>query len=283
MEYCLSHGCLQNSEKARKLRRGYYSTMRSPLHTFPVDRASVQIYASKLEASRAAALEGAGILRRAIAERGSARVIVATGTSQQEMIAALTEIPDIPWSQVEVFHMDEYVGISSRHSASFRLWLKAHLVDVVHPGQAHYLNGDAPNAEEECQSYGNLLRSAPVDLCFLGIGENGHIAFNDPHVADFHDSCAVKRVALDERCRQQQVGEGHFPDFAAVPREALTLTCPTLMSASHLVCCVPERRKAEAVRDALRGPISTDCPASVVRTHPRAVIFLDLDSSSLLR
>jgi glucosamine-6-phosphate deaminase len=144
------------------------------------------------------------------------------------------------------------------------------------------LNGEAPDPDEECQRYGKLIRSKPLDLRFVGLGENGHIAFNDPHVADFDDPYAVKRVNLDETCRRQQVGEAHFPNVGAVPCEALTLTCPTLMSATHLVCRVPERRKAEAVRSALEGPVTPICPASLVRTHPRAVIFLDIESASLL-
>jgi glucosamine-6-phosphate deaminase len=256
--------------------------MMSPLRTFSADRALVNVYQSTQDAGQAAALEGANTLRRVIAERGSARVIVATGNSQQDMVATLVKLPDINWARVDVFHMDEYVGLSATHPASFRLWVKTRLVDVVHPRRVEYLNGDLPDLAGECCRFGKAIQSELPDLCFLGIGENGHIAFNDPHVADFNDPAVVKRVELDETCRRQQVGEGHFPNLDAVPYEAITLTCPALMSARHLVCCVPERRKAEAVRNALQGPISTSCPGSIVRTHGRAVIFLDLESCSLL-
>ncbi len=253
-----------------------------PLREFRVEQAAVRVYSSKLKASRAAALEGASILRSTLTERDCARIMVATGNSQQEMIEALAGLPDIAWNRVDVFHMDEYVGLRATHPASFRLWVEMRLVGLVHPHRVYYLNGYASDLTEECRRYGELLRREPADICFLGIGENGHVAFNDPHVADFRDPLAIKRVDLDERCRRQQVGEDHFPDLNAVPREALKLTCPTLMRSRHLVCCVPEARKAEAVRNALEGPISTACPGSIVRTHPRAAIFLDLESAALL-
>jgi len=256
--------------------------MPTPLRQFQVDQARCGVYPSKLEASLAAAQEAAAILRRVTSTRGHARVIVGTGTSQEDMIRSLTEIHGIDWPAIEVFHMDGYVGMPITHSADFRRWLNTYLVDFVHPGQVHYLAGDAPNVDRECQRYAELLRSAPIDLCFLGFGENGHIAFNDPHVADFDDPLAVKLVDLDERCRRQQWGEGHFPTLEAVPREAITLTCPVLLGAECVVGCIPERRKAEAVRNALEGPIATRCPASRVRTHPHAALFFDVESASLL-
>jgi glucosamine-6-phosphate deaminase len=178
--------------------------------------------------------------------------------------------------------MDEYIGMSSSHPASFAHWLKSYVADVVHPGKVHYLLGDSPNPKDHFQQYGALLTSGVIDLCFLGFGENGHIAFNDPHVANFKDPLIIKQVVLDQKCRAQQVGEGHFPNVEAVPEEAITLTCPTLMSARNLICCVPEKRKAEALRDALEGPLSEACPASLVVTHPRAQIYLDPESASLL-
>jgi glucosamine-6-phosphate deaminase len=253
-----------------------------PHNDFKYDDATVQIYNSKLEASQAAASDAASILRRTISETGGARIVVATGNSQRDMIYALVRMPDIDWSHVEVFHMDEYVGLPSTHPASFRLWLKTHLANVVGPRCVYYLNGDVPNLGQECRRYGDLIRSKPLDISFLGFGENGHIAFNDPHVADFSDPLAVKLVDLDEACRRQQVGEGHFSNIESVPREALTVTCPILVTARHLVCCVPERRKAQAVQNALEGPLTTECPASLVRTHRRTTIFLDLESASLL-
>jgi glucosamine-6-phosphate deaminase len=255
---------------------------KSPLRTFQVDKAQVYVYPSKRDTSEAAALEAAGILRSALGHRGAARIIVGTGNSQVDLIDALVRAPGVDWSRVEVFHMDEYVGMSGEHPASFRRWIKTRLVDIVHPKRTHYLQGDATDLSQECERYTALLHSAPIDICFIGFGENGHIAFNDPSVADFRDPVAIKRVSMDERCRRQQVGEGHFPTIEAMPKEALTLTCPELMRAEHLICTVPEQRKAEAVRNALLGPIAEACPSSLVRTHPAAAIYLDADSASLL-
>lgn len=252
------------------------------LREFQVDKACVHIYQTKKDASEAAAIAAASLLRSALAKRGSARIIVGTGNSQDEMIPVLVHASGLDWSRIEVFHMDEYVGMSMEHPASFRRWLKTYLVDLVHPAKAHYLQGDAPDLDQECERYAALLHSSPVDICFIGFGENGHIAFNDPGVANFHDPLAVKRVAMDERCRQQQVGEGHFPNLEAMPKEALSLTCPELLRAEHLICTVPDLRKAEAVKNALTGPITEACPSSSVRTHPAAAIYLDADSASLL-
>jgi glucosamine-6-phosphate deaminase len=242
---------------------------------------SITVHSSKIELGRAAAEVASRHIREAVASRGGARIIVGTGNSQDETIEALVETA-LDWRRVEVFHMDEYVGIDGSHPASFRRWLKQHLADRVNPGTVHYLAGEAADATAECERYGKLLTAGPIDVCFLGFGENGHIAFNDPHVADFADPAVVKRVEMDRRCRMQQVGEGHFPGIDAVPRYALTLTCPVLVSARCLVIAVPDLRKAEAVRNALGGPIGEACPASVVRTHANAHLFLDGESSSLI-
>jgi glucosamine-6-phosphate deaminase len=178
--------------------------------------------------------------------------------------------------------MDEYVGLPETHRGSLRRWMNTHFVEVVHPGKVNYLDGNAPDLAAECRRYEIILRERPITLCMLGIGENGHIAFSDPHVADFQDPCGVKRVTLDEPCRRQQPGEGHFPNFESVPLEAVTVTVPLLMSSENLICCVPERRKAVAVRDALEGPISTKCPGSAVRTHRSSRVYLEVDSASRL-
>jgi glucosamine-6-phosphate deaminase len=217
-----------------------------------------------------------------VAKRGRARVVVATGNSQIDFISALTGLPDVPWHAVGIFHMDEYVGMSDSHPASFRKWIRERVVDKVRPASAEYLIGDAQDIEGECSRYSALLLAAPVDLAFVGIGENGHIAFNDPHVADFNDPKTVKVVELDEACRRQQVGEGHFPSIEEMPKEALTMTCPALMRAEHLVCSVPDARKARAVANAIEGPLSESCPASLLRTHPDARVYLDRESASLL-
>ena len=245
-------------------------------------KARVQIYDSRNSLGSAAAAEAAGLIQAAIGKAGHARVIVATGNSQLEMIDALTHCEIVNWKAVEVFHMDEYAGISPDHPASFRRWIRTRVQEAAHPARVHYLAADAVDLDAEMDRYARLLNSAPVHLALVGFGENGHIAFNDPPVADFEDPMTVKSVVLDERCRRQQVGEGHFPDMDSVPKEALTVTCSGLFRAEAWVSVVPEARKAEAVRDALEGPISTACPASIVRTHPNASVYLDTASAALL-
>jgi glucosamine-6-phosphate deaminase len=243
---------------------------------------TVHVFQSKPDPGSAAARQAGPILERRIRQAGRARIILSAANSQLEMINALARLSGVDWRAVEVFHVDEYVGLPASHPASFRFWVKNHFADRVNPGAVHYLAGDAADLDAECRRYAALLRGMPIDIAFLGFGENGHIGFNDPHEADFADPYAVRRVTLDEMCRRQQVGEGHFPDLASVPREALTLTGPTLVSASHIICCVPGPRKAEAVKNALEGPVTPACPASIVRTHAQARLYLDRDSASLL-
>jgi glucosamine-6-phosphate deaminase len=257
--------------------------MSAPIAVRKLNSMKVQVFASKHDLGEAAAEQAAAFIRAAVQSRGEARIIVATGNSQLEFIDALVRVPDVPWNAVHVFHMDEYFGMSEDHPASFRRWIRERVVDRVHPKTAAYLDGSAPDAEAECLRYAQLIMEGPIDLAFVGIGENGHIAFNDPPVADFFDPNVVKPVTLDEACRRQQVGEGHFPSVSETPREALTLTCPALMRAEHLVCCVPDARKAKAVQAALEGPVTTACPASLLRTHPSVYLYLDQDSASLLK
>jgi glucosamine-6-phosphate deaminase len=243
---------------------------------------TIQIFNDKRALGAASAEYSAKIIQRAIEERGVARVLVATGNSQLETVAALVARTDVNWSKVEAFHLDEYVGIGADHPASFRFWVRTRFVEKVRPKSILYLQGDAPDPDVVARSYGDALLAAPIDLAFVGFGENGHIAFNDPPVADFEDLLTVKRVALDEACRNQQVGEGHFAHIGDVPREALTVTCSGLFRARHWVCCAPDTRKANAVKAALEGPITTACPASLVRRHESAAIFLDSRSAALL-
>lgn len=243
---------------------------------------AVQIFPDAQTLGAAAATEAASTIRDAIHRRGRARIVVGTGNSQLQVIDSLVREPHIAWDAIEVFHLDEYVGMLAEHPASFRRWLKTHLADRVKPGAMHYLGGDAPNLESEMERYAKLLTEAPIDLSFVGFGENGHIAFNDPGVADFSDPLFVKRVELDEACRRQQVGEGHFPNLESVPLYAVTLTCPAIALAETWICCVPDLRKAKAVKCALEAPISTACPASLARTHPRAYLYLDNASASML-
>jgi glucosamine-6-phosphate deaminase len=244
--------------------------------------ARVRIFPTRRELGKASAAHAGEIIRDAIRRKGKARIIVATGNSQLDMITVLPEVTDIDWKSVEVFHMDEYAGMPSTHPASFRLWIRNRVEDRVHPGKVHYIQGDASDPDAELERYAKLMMAGPIDLAFVGFGENGHIAFNDPHVADFKDPKILKRVMLDDACRRQQAGEGHFPTFDDVPNEAFTVTCPGLFRAEAWVSVVPEARKAEAVRNALEGTISEACPSSIVRTHPNATVYLDLESAALL-
>ncbi len=234
------------------------------------------------ELGRAAANAAAQILQDAIARRNKARVFVATGNSQLQFMEALVQHSEVNWQAVEAFHLDEYVGLPPTHPSSFRYWIRTRFEKKVHPGRMHYIEGDALDLNREIARYAALIREEPFDLGFVGIGENGHIAFNDPPVADFEDPAILKRVVLDEACRRQQAGEGHFDGMENVPREAITVTCSTLLQVHTWVCCVPDLRKARAVRDSLLGPVTTACPGSLVQRHPRSLIYLDAASASLL-
>jgi len=252
------------------------------LWEFEAGNARVEVHRSAESAGAAAAAQAARILRDAIAKRGQARVIAATGNSQLPLVAALVR-EHVDWQAVELFHMDEYAGMKPNHPSSFRYWIRTRLEEAVHLRLTHYLNGDAADLDAEILRYTQLLQRAPIDVALVGFGENGHIAFNDPAVADFKDPAMVKIVSLDEGCRRQQAGEGHFGDLAAVPKEAVTITCSGLFRANAWICCVPEGRKAEAVRGALEGPISEACPASLVRRHPNACVYLDTHSAARLQ
>ena len=237
------------------------------------------IYPTAQAMGKAAAVATVDLIFAAVAAKGQARIMVATGNSQLEFIDALMQRDDVPWDRVEAFHMDEYIGIAPDHPASFRRWLKVKVETRRKLAKIHYIAGDASDIDGEIRRYSSLLNAGPIDAAFVGFGENGHIAFNDPPVANFTDPVSMKVVPLDRACRHQQVGEGHFKDLDSVPKLALTVTCSGLLRANAWISCVPERRKATAVRQALLGPISTACPASIVRKHPRALIFLDNDSA----
>ena len=216
-----------------------------------------------------------------IAACDEARVVFACAPSQNEFFTALTALP-VDWAKVTIFHMDEYVGLLDTHPASFRSYLREHLLaHIPAPRAVHFIHAEAPPGHEIAR-YTALLTERPIDLVCLGIGENGHLAFNDPPVADFHDPVAMKVVALDEACRQQQVHDLCFVSLETVPTHALTLTIPALMNAREISCVVPGPRKARAVRDTLLGPIATSCPASILRTHPRAVLHIDEAAAALL-
>jgi glucosamine-6-phosphate deaminase len=250
------------------------------MRTFVVGAATVRVHATPAELGEDAAAVAADVIGAAVAARGTANVMFATGNSQLAFLAALTARPDVGWSQVVGFHMDEYVGLGSDHPASFRRYLRERVVERVRPGAFHYLDGDAADPVAECARYAALLAEHPLDLCCLGIGENGHLAFNDPPVADFDDPRAVKVVELDERCRAQQVGEGHFAALEAAPPQALTVTIPALLAAGRVLAVVPEARKRDPVRAALTGPVTTACPASILRTRGTVTIELDEESAA---
>jgi glucosamine-6-phosphate deaminase len=255
----------------------------APVKSFSVDRLPVRIFSQLPELAASAADDAAEILKSAIAARGRARAIIATGNSQDQFLDQLVQRPGIAWAKVELFHMDEYLGMPMTHPASFRRYLKQRVFDRVKPGAAHYLEGDALEPLQAMRDYASALAAATVDLCCLGIGENGHLAFNDPPVANFSDPEVIKLVKLDEKCRRQQVGEGHFPNLDAVPAYAVTLTIPTLCKVGRMIAVVPEKRKAEAVKAALEGPIATSCPGSFLRQQAHATLYLDADSASLLK
>ena len=256
--------------------------MKPSSQTMTVDSLQVLVHPDRATMGATAATQAARVLRETIAKQGQARIIVASAPSQDELIAGLVATPDIDWSRVTVFHMDEYVGLSADHPASFRQYQRQHLLKQVRPAAFHGICGEDPDPSAECKRYAALLNEAPIDLVCLGVGENGHIAFNDPPVADFNDPRAVKVVELDLACRQQQVNDGCFPNLHLVPRQAITLTCPTLMSGRTLVCVVPGPRKAAAVKNMLCGPVDTACPATVLRRHANATLHLDVKSAGLL-
>jgi len=235
------------------------------------------------ELGRAAAAEGAERIRAALRRQGHARIIVATGASQFDMLAELVRAPDTDWTRVTAFHLDEYLGLPITHPASFRLYLWQRFASRLPLPLAalHYIQGEAePRAE--CARLGALIRQAPIDVAFVGIGENGHLAFNDPP-ADFETEEPYLVVNLDEVCRRQQMGEGWFPSLDDVPRQALSMSIRQILKARTIVCSVPDQRKAQAVQDCLEGPVTPRHPASILQTHPEATVYLDRDSASLLK
>jgi glucosamine-6-phosphate deaminase len=239
----------------------------------------IEIYPSREEAGAAAASAAAETLKEIGTGNGDFGVIFATGASQLDTLRALTRIPGIPWSYVRGFHMDEYVGIAADHPASFRRYLQEKLSRCVQMRDFFEIDGSASDPEEECRNYSEKLRLANPQLCLLGIGENGHLAFNDPEVADFSDPEDMKIVQLDDVCRQQQVAEGWFKTSQEVPAQAMTLTIPTLFRVPKLIVSAPGSRKAKIIRRALTEPISTTCPATILRTHADATLYLDREAA----
>jgi glucosamine-6-phosphate deaminase len=252
------------------------------VQSFQIDNLKIEVYGSRIEAGIAAAEAAAAELKRLGQVNESIGVIFATGASQLETLRALTKIPGLPWDRIRGFHMDEYVGIAADHIASFRNYMRRELTQHVPMRSFREADGNAADSEKFCAEYADALHAADPQLCLLGIGENGHLAFNDPGVADFNDPRDMKVVALDDDCRQQQVAEGWFKSLAEVPAQAMTLTIPALLRVPKLIASVPGSRKAAIVSRTFHEPISTACPATILRTHPDATVYLDEESAAEL-
>lgn len=248
---------------------------------FQKENLNVKVYQENEEMASVAADFVTEQLNLAIREKGSANLIVGTGGSQLSFFKYLLR-QNIEWGKINLFHLDEYKGMPETHPASFRRFLKDRILVKVKPKEVFFLDGDAPDTEAEMLRYETLLKENPVDVACIGIGENGHIAFNDPPVADFNDPKLVKVVQLDEACRKQQLGEGWFPTLEDVPKEAITLTVTAIMNCKTISCVVPDQRKAQAVYNALTGEITTECPATILRKHPNATLFLEPSSAQKL-
>lgn len=245
------------------------------MNAFKADLLTTYIHENSKKMAAAAATAAAAVIVDSIEARGLARVILATAVSQVEFYESLVSCKAVDWSRIIVFHMDEFLGISESHSASFGRFLNQYLLTRIPVRAAHKIQGDALQPLRECARYEALLKESPIDLCCLGVGENGHIAFNDPDVADFKEEQWLKLVKMDDRCRQQQVKDKVFSTLNDVPSYAYTLTIPALMAARQIIGIVPGSHKAEAVARMFQNPVSTTCPASVLRQHPKAELHLD--------
>lgn len=243
------------------------------------DNLWVKIYHTREEMGAAAGKAAGEKIKNRLAEKREVNVVFAAAPSQNEMLRTLVAAEGIDWTRVNAFHMDEYIGLSPDAPQGFGTFLKELMFSLLPFGSVHYLNGNAPDPQAECQRYSALLRQFETDLVCMGIGENGHIAFNDPWVAHFDDPALVKVVQLDPVCRQQQVNDGCFASLDQVPKTALTLTIPALLRAQHIICTVPAASKKDAVRRCLLESVSEKCPASILRRHPDATLFCDLDSA----
>jgi len=241
----------------------------------------LRVFEDKNSLAIAAAAQAAVVIRSGIAHRGRVRVVAATGTSQFEFLDALTATSGIDWKRVELFHLDEYIGLPTDHPASFCKFLQERLICKTQIGQYHLLNGDA-DPSKVIHRVGEAITLSPIDIAFVGVGENGHLAFNDPP-ADFQTEEPYIVVHLDEQCRQQQVGEGWFQDLSQVPERAISMSIRQILKAQEIICVVPDARKARAIQACFEGEISPLAPASILRTHVHATVYLDQDSARLLR
>jgi glucosamine-6-phosphate deaminase len=252
------------------------------LQQYKKDRLLVKEFATRDEMGKAAATDVAAVVKALLANKSAINMIFAAAPSQDEFLAYFSSDLEIDFSRINAFHMDEYIGLAEDAPQAFGNYLKTHIFGKCPFHSVNYLNGQNPDFERECRRYSSLLSQVKVDIVCMGIGENGHIAFNDPQNADFKDKQVVKVVKLDEICRQQQVNDGCFSTISEVPELAMTLTVPTLMNADYHFCIVPTDRKAKAAREMLNGEILSGCPASILRTAPDAILYLDTQSASLL-
>ena len=254
----------------------------APLKTFNADRLSVRIFASRDLLGQAAAGDAAARMREQIEAKGKVVVVFASAPSQAEFLMHLKAERAIDWSKVTALHLDEYIGLHPDAPQGFGNFLRRNLFEQVKPAAVHFMDGNPRDAAAEAKRYARLLKDNAPDIACVGIGENGHLAFNDPSVADFRDPAAVKVVELEKRCREQQVHDGCFMELEDVPASALTMTIPAITAARFMYCMVPGPTKAQAVQSTVNGSIGADCPASILRTHENAVLYLDQESASLL-
>ena len=247
-----------------------------------VDKLNYLAFETRAEMGEYAAKEAAKEINRQIAEKGTINMIFAAAPSQNDFLASLIKDETIDWSKINAFHMDEYIGLAADAPQGFGNFLKNAIFGRVPFKSVNYIDCTAADPEAECVRYSELLKANKCDIIIMGIGENGHIAFNDPHVADFNDEKVVKVVSLDETCRMQQVNDGCFAKIDDVPKFALTLTIPTLVAAESVFCVVPVKTKANAVKNTILGEVGEACPATILRRHDNATLYLDADSASLI-
>jgi len=256
--------------------------MNQPIIERQFDNLSVSIYSDRQQMGLAAADYVITKMQALLALQDELRMILAASVSQDDFLAEFSQSTEIDWSRVTAFHMDEYIGLHENHPQTLGNYLRQHLFDHVPFKQVHFLDPAAKDPQVECQRYADLINAEPIDIICLGIGENGHIAFNDPHVADFIDLKSVKIVELDQTCRQQQINDGCFAEISKVPKRAISITIPVFMQGRSLSIVVPGKRKAQAVYRTLHGKIDISCPASILRNHPDARMFLDQDAAKKL-
>ncbi len=253
------------------------------LRKFHVNKLHIEVHKNRDDMGKAAAVYGIAIIKHLLQEKEEINVMFAAAPSQDEVLEYLKKDKELDFSRINAYHLDEYIGLPVNAPQGFGNFLRKRIFSSVNFKSVHYINGQAADYDVSCEDYASKLAAHSLDICFIGIGENGHIAFNDPMVADFNDTKIVKVVKLDERCRQQQVNDGCFDTLAQVPTHALTVTIPTIMSANHIICTVPSTTKAEAVYHTLYDDISEACPASILRRHDNATLYLEPDSAGLLK